>query len=66
MMDANNHVSYAANADGVFLSCSYFLTSSKEETPSREAEIPQLFKKFTAFYETRKLHEILGFRHYVY
>jgi hypothetical protein len=53
-MDANNHVSYSAKADGVFLSCSYFLTISKEENPSWEAKIPQFFKKFPAFYGTRK------------
>jgi hypothetical protein len=65
-MDANNRVNYATNADGVFLRCSYFLTNSKEETPSWEAKIPQLFKKFPAFYGTRILHENSGFGRYVY
>ena len=51
-MDANNHVSYAANANGVFVSYSYFLTSSKDETPW-EAKIPQLDKKFPAFMESK-------------
>jgi hypothetical protein len=51
-MDAINHISYTANADGVFLSCSYFLTSSEEGLVLEKLIFPRLSRTSRRFMES--------------